>query len=97
MGQATLVQPNLDFKSRIMSSGAHDLSSCYQCGTCSVVCPLATPENPFPRKEMIWVQWGLKESNLLAKQARGLQPRGGPSHLIRPQKSLLRRLLELEP
>ncbi len=56
-----LVQPDLEFKRRIVGLGAHELSQCYQCGTCSVVCPLSTPDNPFPRKEMVWVQWGLKD------------------------------------
>jgi len=58
---ASLVQPDLEFKANILRLGAHDLSACYQCGTCSVVCPIATEANPFPRKEMIWVQWGLKD------------------------------------
>jgi quinone-modifying oxidoreductase subunit QmoC len=57
-------RPDLDFKRRILRLGAHDLTACYQCGTCSVVCPISTAENPFPRKEMIWTQWGLKERAL---------------------------------
>jgi len=61
MPEATLIQPDLDFKRDILSLGAHDLTSCYQCGTCSVVCPISTEADPFPRKEMIWAQWGLKD------------------------------------
>ena len=53
-------RPDLAFTREILGLGAGDLTSCYQCGTCSVVCPISTPDNPFPRKEMIWVQWGLK-------------------------------------
>ena len=29
-----------------------------------MVCPISTEDNPFPRKEMVWVQWGLKERAL---------------------------------
>jgi quinone-modifying oxidoreductase subunit QmoC len=58
------LEPDLDFKRRIIGLDARDLSYCYQCGTCSAVCPVSSEENPFPRKEMIWVQWGLKERAL---------------------------------
>jgi len=61
MADPVLVQPDLEFKRTILGLGAHDLTSCYQCGTCSVVCPISTDADPFPRKEMIWVQWGLKD------------------------------------
>ena len=57
---ATLIQPDLEFKRAIIGLDAHDLTACYQCGTCSAVCPISTADNPFPRKEMVWVQWGLK-------------------------------------
>jgi len=60
----TLIQPDLGFKRQILGLGAHDLTACYQCGTCSVVCPISTSDNPFPRKEMVWVQWGLKDRAL---------------------------------
>jgi len=59
-----LATPDLEFKRQILALDAGDLTRCYQCGTCSVVCPLSTPDNPFPRKEMIWVQWGLRERAL---------------------------------
>lgn len=61
---ATLVQPDFEWKRRIIGLDAHDLSVCYQCGTCTAVCPISTADNPFPRKEMVWVQWGLKERAL---------------------------------
>lgn len=59
-----MVQPDLEFKRKILGLGARDLTSCYQCGTCSVVCPISAADNPFPRKEMIWTQWGLKDRAL---------------------------------
>jgi quinone-modifying oxidoreductase subunit QmoC len=61
---ATPVQTDLDWKRRIIGLDAPDLSVCYQCGTCTAVCPVSTTENPFPRKEMVWVQWGMKEQAL---------------------------------
>jgi quinone-modifying oxidoreductase subunit QmoC len=64
LSSAIAIQPDLEFKRQILGLGAHDLTACYQCGTCSVVCPISTPENPFPRKEMVWAQWGLKDMAL---------------------------------
>lgn len=61
MTQEQTIKPDLDFKQRILGLGAHDLTYCYQCGTCSVVCPVSTAILPFPRKQMVEVQWGLKD------------------------------------
>ncbi|HXJ85148.1 MAG TPA: quinone-interacting membrane-bound oxidoreductase complex subunit QmoC [Candidatus Methylomirabilis sp.] len=60
----TTIQTDLEWKREIIGLDAPDLSLCYQCGTCTAVCPVSTPENPFPRKEMVWVQWGMKERAL---------------------------------
>ena len=61
---ARLIETDLEWKTRIIGLDAPDLSLCYQCGTCTAVCPVSQADNPFPRKEMVWVQWGLRERAL---------------------------------
>jgi quinone-modifying oxidoreductase subunit QmoC len=58
---AVRVDPDLEFVETIAEWGGGDLKTCFQCATCSVVCPLSPDINPFPRKEMIWAQWGMKD------------------------------------
>ncbi len=55
------VKPDRDFRNRLIASGGEDLKQCFQCATCSVVCDLSSATQPFPRKEMLWAQWGLKD------------------------------------
>ncbi len=61
MSQAVLLQPDRAFIDAVMASGGGDLKKCFQCATCSAVCALSMDGDPFPRKEMHWAQWGLKD------------------------------------
>lgn len=61
MPETQLLQPDRGFIDAVIASGGGDLKKCFQCATCSVACGLSTDHAPFPRKEMHWAQWGLKD------------------------------------
>lgn len=52
------------FLEEIQKLAGEDFQRCYQCGTCSVVCPTTPNDHAFPRKEMLWAQWGMADALL---------------------------------
>ena len=56
------VDPNLIRE--LEEYGLKDASKCYNCGNCTAICALSTPENPFPRKMVRYIQLGQKEKIL---------------------------------
>ena len=56
---AVLSSPS--FRDELLRRGGKSAGRCYQCATCSSVCELAPAEAPFPRRQMLWAQWGLTD------------------------------------
>jgi quinone-modifying oxidoreductase subunit QmoC len=64
MASTTALHPSSEFRRALLEGGGGTATQCYQCATCSSVCRLSPQGAPFPRRQMLWAQWGL--SNRLA-------------------------------
>ena len=60
------IDPNL--MKDLKHFGLEDANKCFQCGNCTAVCPLSTPDDPFPRKLIKYAQMGLKDKILHAPE-----------------------------
>ena len=60
-GEPIRIEPDLEFIKWLGTQGAQSFKKCFQCGTCSATCPISPETAPFPRKEMAWAAWGMKE------------------------------------
>lgn len=58
---SNIIQTDIALKRELSRRSGSNLNQCMQCGNCSAVCSLAPADRPFPRKEMIWSGWGLRE------------------------------------
>jgi quinone-modifying oxidoreductase, subunit QmoC len=61
MAEETVIKSDLEFVKRLQEYGGESLKKCYQCATCSVVCDISPDDKPYPRKEMLMAQWGMKD------------------------------------
>ncbi|MEZ5073129.1 MAG: 4Fe-4S dicluster domain-containing protein [Bacteroidales bacterium] len=55
------MEPDIGFKRELGRLSGSVLNQCMQCGNCTAVCSLAPEDRPFPRKEMHWAAWGMKD------------------------------------
>jgi len=55
------IEPDLDFIHVLSKRSGNLFMKCMQCGTCSATCSISPDTDPFPRKEMAWAVWGLKD------------------------------------
>lgn len=58
---AILVSPVPGFRAELLRRGGADAARCMQCATCSSVCDLSAADAAFPRRQILWAQWGLAD------------------------------------
>ncbi len=56
------------FIDKIKKYGAFDVSACFNCGTCTAVCPLSEGTTSFPRRLIRYAQIGSKELLISSKE-----------------------------
>ena len=61
MASVPIIQPSSEFRDTFFKRGGEAAARCYQCATCSSVCELAPDDAPFPRRQILWAQWGLED------------------------------------
>ncbi len=59
MPTATAINPSQAFRDALVRRGGGVAARCFQCATCSSVCDLTSSDSLFPRRQMLWAQWGL--------------------------------------
>ncbi len=61
MASNPVIQSSSEFREAFFERGGENAAKCYQCATCSSVCELAPADAPFPRRQILWAQWGLED------------------------------------
>ncbi len=52
----------------IKKYGALEITSCFNCGTCTAICPLSKEDSAFPRKLIRYANLGMKDKLLASKE-----------------------------
>ncbi|MFW9992381.1 MAG: 4Fe-4S dicluster domain-containing protein [Candidatus Odinarchaeota archaeon] len=72
MTTRTIQKEPIEFDPQVMKDikklGAFDVSACYNCGTCTVSCPLSVSGNEFPRKLVRYAVLGMKKKLLTSTE-----------------------------
>jgi quinone-modifying oxidoreductase, subunit QmoC len=55
------ISPVRAFREAFALRGGAAAARCFQCATCSAVCDLTTADTVFPRRQVLWAQWGLAD------------------------------------
>ncbi len=61
------IAPDTKFLKDVLRLGGQSAKKCFQCGACTATCNVSfarSSSESFPRKQMLWTQWGLKEKVL---------------------------------
>ena len=61
MASTSAILTSPAFRQELLKRGGETAARCYQCATCSAVCELGPKDSPFPRRQMLWSQWGLTD------------------------------------
>lgn len=61
MASIPVISTSTDFREEFFDRGGERAARCYQCATCSSVCLLAPANAPFPRRQILWAQWGMED------------------------------------
>jgi len=64
MAPSVKITPSRSFREELTRRGGGSVGRCFQCATCSSVCDLSTEAAVFPRRQMLWAQWGLRDKLL---------------------------------
>ncbi|AGK61726.1 tungsten-dependent benzoyl-CoA reductase-related protein bamD [Archaeoglobus sulfaticallidus PM70-1] len=64
-----MVKINPEYFEVVKEFGAESSLKCYQCGTCTGICPVSTTDQNFPRRFVLYSQLGIEEKLLDAPEA----------------------------
>jgi quinone-modifying oxidoreductase subunit QmoC len=61
MASIPVINTSSEFREAFAARGGDLANRCYQCATCTSVCELSPDDAPFPRRQVLWAQWGLAD------------------------------------